>query len=150
MILDDRNLKGITRWAKIYLMVIILFFGIDLFWLALISNNIYSQEIGFLLSTHINWWAAFTFYLLYVVGMCYFVISPSIQKLSPTTALGSGMLFGLTTYGTYDLTNLATIDGWPLKIVIIDMIWGAFITGIVSCITVYFQIKRNKNALIPK
>lgn len=71
----------------------------------------------------INWWAAFVFYVIFVVSLILFVIYPSLEKNSWTHALIFGGLFGLVTYATYDLTNLATIRDWPLSVTIIDLIW---------------------------
>jgi uncharacterized membrane protein len=45
------------------------------------------------------------------------------------------MFFGLVTYATYDLTNLATLKDWPLIITIIDLIWGTVLCGLVSLVT---------------
>ena len=45
-------------------------------------------------------------------------------------ALGVGAFFGLVAYGTYDLTNLATLRNWPLPMVIVDLVWGAVLSGV--------------------
>jgi uncharacterized membrane protein len=66
-----------------------------------------------------------------------FVISPAIEKSSWVFALFSGALFGLITYATYDLTNLATLKDWPLLVTAVDLAWGAVLAASVSIIT-YF------------
>lgn len=80
----------------------------------------------------INWIAAAIFYLLFIVGLVIFVISPSIDKKSLISAIRFGALFGLLTYATYDLTNLATLKNWSLTVTVVDMIWGAFLAASVS------------------
>jgi uncharacterized membrane protein len=84
------------------------------------------------LSETVNWKAALIFYLLFIVGILIFVVFPSLEKGSWTRAILYGALFGFFTYATYDLTNLATLKNWPLVIVFIDIIWGMFLSAVVS------------------
>ncbi len=125
----------------IYLTAISIFLLIDAFWLGFTAKSFYRKEIGFLLSSNVNWVAAGLFYILFVFGLVFFVIEPAIKSEAWIDALFSGSLFGLVAYATYDLTNLATIEGWPLKVTIIDLIWGAFIGGSVSTITYLVAIE---------
>ena len=85
-----------------------------------------------MLSSQVNWTAAFIFYLLFIVGVFIFCVLPAVEKASLTDALLKGALFGFFTYATYDLTNLATLKNWPLPILFIDIIWGSCLTAIVS------------------
>jgi uncharacterized membrane protein len=115
-----------------YLLTTVVFFAIDLVWLGLIANNIYKKYLGSLMSETVNWGAAMVFYLLFMAGIFIFVINPSIEKQSALRALLLGAFFGLITYATYDLTNYATLKGFPLNVVIIDLAWGTFVTATVS------------------
>lgn len=83
----------------------------------------------------IRWGAVFVFYALYILGLVFFAIMPAFKQNSWNIALLNGSLFGLVCYATYDLTNLATLKGWPLKIVIYDLIWGSIISAFVSLLT---------------
>jgi uncharacterized membrane protein len=83
----------------------------------------------------INWYAAIIFYLLFIGGLVTFVISPAVEKHSLMHALLYGALFGLITYATYDLTNLATMKNWPLIVTIVDLIWGMVLSASVSVVT---------------
>lgn len=125
---------------KIYLMAFFTFLVIDIIWLVLIAKDIYKDQLGFIMAKSPNWTAAILFYLLYIAGLVYFVISPAIAAGDWQLALKNGILFGFITYATYDLTNLATLENWPIKITIIDLIWGSFVGGSVSTIT-YFLSK---------
>jgi uncharacterized membrane protein len=107
--------------------------AIDTLWLVVISIGFYQKHIGFLMSTNPNCFAAIAFYLLYAVGLVFFVITPSLEK-GWLYALLAGALFGLICYGTYDLTNLTTIKNWPVIVTIVDMIWGSVFSGSVSLI----------------
>lgn len=115
-----------------YLLTFIVFLMIDMLWLGVIAKNIYRKYLGNLLADRVNWTAAFIFYFIYVVGISIFAIYPSVNEGSVYNAILMGALFGFFTYATYDLTNLATLKGWPLPIVIIDIIWGSVLSAAVS------------------
>jgi len=120
---------------KIYLIALPVFFAIDMIWLGLIAKKFYANQIGFLLRPDVNWTAAISFYLLFIAGLVAFVIHPALSKTSLKHALLFGAFFGLITYATYDLTNLATMKNWPLTVTIVDLIWGAVLASSVSSIT---------------
>lgn len=105
---------------------------LDFIWLKFASNTFYKSQIGSLLLEKPNMGAALLFYVIYVVGTVTFVIAPALDKGSLAHAVGFGALFGLVAYATYDLTNLATIKGFTTKLVIIDLMWGAFLTAVVA------------------
>ena len=105
-----------------YLLTTIVFFAIDILWLGLIAKGLYQKILGHLLAEQVNWTAAIIFYLLFIVGIFVFAIMPAVEKESFQYALIYGALFGFFTYATYDLTNLATLKDWPLKIVFIDIV----------------------------
>ena len=126
---------------KTYFIALIVFFLIDLFWLVVVARKLYQQELGYIMSEKPNWIVAALFYLIFIAGLVFFVINPALEKNSWTYALLVGMLFGLITYSTYDLTNLATLKDWPIKITIIDLIWGTSLGGLVSTVT-FFILRR--------
>ena len=117
---------------KSYLLTTIVFFAIDLVWLGVVAKNLYNKHLGSLLADQVNWTAAIVFYLLFIVGIYIFAIVPAVNKESLKHAIMMGALFGFFTYATYDLTNLATLKDWPIKIVFIDIIWGSVLTAAVS------------------
>lgn len=87
------------------------------------------------MAPQVNWVAAIVFYLLFIVGLIIFVISPAIEKQSVMHAFMYGALFGLITYATYDLTNLATVKDWPVFITAIDLVWGSVLAAAVCSAT---------------
>jgi len=115
-----------------YLLTFIVFLAVDLVWLGFIAKDLYRKYLGDFLSSKVNWPAAFIFYIIFVIGIFIFAIYPAVSKDSVYSAILLGALFGFFTYATYDMTNLATLKGWPLPIVIIDIIWGAILSAIVS------------------
>ena len=117
---------------KRYLITAAFFLVIDIVWLAVISPKLYKANIGHLLAEKPNLVAAGVFYLLFVGALLFFVIDPAIAKGSVWQAVWTGAFLGLVMYATYDLTNLATLKEWPLKITVIDLVWGTFITAATS------------------
>ena len=87
-------------FIKLYAIALPVFFAIDLIWLGFVAKNFYRNQIGFMMKSNINWTAAITFYLLFIVGLVLFVIAPAIEKNSWAHALLFGALFGLITYAT--------------------------------------------------
>lgn len=128
-------------FIKLYAIALPVFFAIDMIWLGLVAKNFYRDQIGFLMKSDINWTAAIIFYLLFIAGLVLFVITPAIEKSSWMHALLFGALFGLITYATYDLTNLATLKDWPLLVTIVDLVWGAVLAASVSTATYFIAIK---------
>jgi uncharacterized membrane protein len=110
----------------------------DALWLGSMMNILYKKNIGHLMSSSPSWPAAILFYLLYACGTTILVLMPAIQASKPNyTVFLSGALLGLVAYGTYDLTNQATLHNWPIIVTIVDMIWGACMTGTASLVTYY-------------
>jgi uncharacterized membrane protein len=130
-----------SLFLKLYAIALPVFFVIDMIWLGLVAKGFYQQQIGFLMKTNINWVAAIIFYLLFIAGLIVFVVTPAIDKNSWMVALGLGALFGLITYATYDLTNLATVKDWPLLVTIVDLLWGMTLAASVSVITYLIAYK---------
>ena len=112
-----------------------IFLVIDFIWLTVIAKSLYAQHLGYLMAPKANLVAALIFYLLFVAGLQYFVLNPALLNGRWISVLLSGMFFGLVTYATYDLTNLATVKDWPVLITVIDLIWGSFVSGITALLS---------------
>ena len=110
----------------------VVFFAIDIAWIGGFAKKFYWGNMGSLLKDDINWVAALVFYLLYIAGIFVFAILPAVKAESLQHAIIYGALFGFFCYATYDLTNLATMKGFPLRVAIVDMIWGVILTGSVA------------------
>ncbi len=121
-----------SKLAIGYLLTTVVFFAIDIIWLGFIAKGMYNKMLGHLMAPNVNWTAAVIFYLIFIVGIFIFSIIPGIEKDSFQHALIYGVLFGFFTYATFDLTNLATLRDWPIKIVFIDIVWGMVLTGSVA------------------
>lgn len=122
-------------YIKLYAVALVVFLAIDMVWLGVIARGMYQKHLGYLMAPEINWWAAFAFYALFILGLLVFVIVPGLEEKSLFAVVWRAALFGLVTYATYDLTNQATVKNWPMLVTIIDLIWGAFLSMIVSMVS---------------
>ncbi len=128
-------------FIKLYLIALPVFFVFDMFWLGILAKNFYDRQIGALLKPNVNWAAAIIFYLIFIAGLTVFAITPAVSKGSWTYALIYGALFGFVCYATYDLTNLAVAKDWSVLVTIVDLIWGAVLSALVSAITYFIAGK---------
>jgi uncharacterized membrane protein len=117
-------------YAKAYACTLIVFFGLDLLWLGVVARGFYTSQLGSLMRENINFVAAGGFYLAYVAGIVFFAVYPAITGDSWQRAAINGVFLGLIAYGTYDMTNLATLKDWPLSVSLVDLAWGGVITGV--------------------
>ena len=118
--------------VTLYLITLAVFFVIDMIWLGVVAKDFYRKHLGTMLSPKVNWAAALLFYLVFIVGLLIFVIRPALAQGEPLKALLLGALFGLISYATYDLSNLATLKDWPIIVTVVDLVWGATLGGLVS------------------
>ena len=123
---------GPLFWIKLYLATIPVFFAIDMIWLGYLARDFYQSSLRHLLSPEVNWPAAFIFYFMYIAGILLFAVRPGLEAQSLGKACLWGALFGFFTYATYDLTNLATLQNWPLKVVVVDILWGTTLCTLVA------------------
>lgn len=117
---------------KLYVLTVPVFLLIDMIWLGVVAKGFYRKNLDYLLSPQPNWAAAIGFYLLFIVGILVLVVQPALEKDSFVRAALLGGLFGLIAYATYDMTNLATIRNWPVRVAVVDMLWGTVLCAVVS------------------
>lgn len=125
-----------------YLVAAAVFLVLDLAWIGFVAQGLYERFLGDLLADEPNVAAAVLFYVIFLAGLVYFVIAPTVEQGSPRSALLRGAAFGLVTYATWDLTSLAVIEGFPVAIVPIDIAWGAVLGATVSAVTCYVWRRR--------
>ena len=122
------------KYLAVYFSFLLSLIVIDLIWLLGIAKNLYRNDMGLLMASEPKLLAGLGFYLLYALGTSIFVIIPAISKQSWIYALQYGALFGFFCYMTYDLTNLAVIRDFPVRLALIDIAWGATVTAISATI----------------
>lgn len=106
----------------------------DFAWLGFVAKDFYQAQIGPLLLAKPNWSAAAIFYPLYAAGVVLFCVEPALAHGTWVRALVLGTLLGLLGYGTYDLSNLATLKGWTTTLVVVDVVWGMVVSGVAATV----------------
>lgn len=118
-----------NKYVAAYAGTAIVMVALDMLWLGVIAKPLYQQGIGHLMAERPNVGVAVLFYLLYALGVVIFAVSPQHNGSSWAITLAMGALFGLFAYATYDLTNLATLRDWPLRLSLIDIGWGTLVSA---------------------
>ncbi len=121
--------------VKSFFAVLVPLLIIDAVWLSTMSKAFYAKHLGGLMAPNPVWAAAGIFYIIYTIGVVFFVVTPAIAGSLPAwQVVLRGALFGLVAYATYDLTNQATLANWSTIVTVVDLIWGAVLTGVASVI----------------
>lgn len=124
--------------VSVYLFTLTTLFIIDIIWLGLVFNKFYKKNLKEIINLEFKIGPAIIFYFLFVLGLFIFVIEPSYRVSSFANAGIYGGVFSLIAYATYDLVNLSTIKNWPIKLVVVDIIWGTLLGSLVSLIGYLF------------
>ena len=119
-----------------YLATLFVLVGLDFAWLGRMGDAVYRPIMGDMALPGFRAGPAVAFYLLYVAGVVYFAVAPALAGIGISSAALNGAIFGLCAYGTYDLTNQATLKNWSSSLSMIDMGWGAILTGASAAIAV--------------
>jgi uncharacterized membrane protein len=128
-----------SQMFLLYFVTLAVFAVVDFLWIWAISKRLYRSNLEGLLRAKFNIIPAVIFYLLYVLGLMIFIIVPAFDSASLGYAMGMGVLFGMFTFGTYALVNLAIIRDWSPLIVLVDLIEGMFVTGVACTVTFYIS-----------
>jgi len=130
--MDRRYRSG----ALAYVVALGCFLALDACWLGIMGPRLYRPRIGALMAEQVDWPAAALFYLVYITGLTVLAIAPALRPPHAKAALARGALFGLVAYATYDLTNQATLAGWPWLVTAADLAWGTLASGAAAWATV--------------
>ncbi|MDD3129339.1 MAG: DUF2177 family protein [Candidatus Izemoplasmatales bacterium] len=122
------------NFFKLYIIAFVAFLAVDAIWLGLVAPKFYKSQIGGLMAEKPNFIAAGVFYVLFIAGLVYFILT-GVEEKELGKVLLTGAIFGFMTYATYDLTNLATLKDWPITVTIVDLIWGTFLSTSVTLIS---------------
>ena len=119
---------------KLYLTTLFYFLIIDTIGIQTFVVKLYNKNLPSNLKINLDITSAIIFYLIFVFGLVYFVISP-LKNLNLTNAILPSMVYGFVTYSTYALTVKAVFNVFNWEIVISDIIWGTILCLIVSILT---------------
>ena len=122
----------VRPWIGAYVLALACFLGLDACWLGVMGPRLYQPALGALMAPRVDWLAAALFYLIYIGGLVYFAVVPALGAGGPRTAWRRGAILGVVAYATYDLTNQATLRDWPWAVTLVDLAWGAVVTGMAA------------------
>ena len=122
------------RYTVAYATTLIIFLAIDAVWLTTMSQRLYRPYLADILVDDVNLAPAALFYLIYIGGIIVFATAPAFSTGKLTTAAVYGALYGFFTYATYDLTNQATVRGWPTIITVADISWGSLLSAVAAVV----------------
>jgi len=131
----------IREFAIHFVSALLAFLACEIVWLGFVARDFYFSKLDFLLADSPNWYAAAAFYVVFVTGLTLFVVTPAVRRGSLLAGVAWGSFFGIVTYATYDLTNLATVEGWPLSVTMVDIAWGGTISAIATWASVSSGIR---------
>lgn len=117
-------------YAKAFIGTAVPFLVIDAAWIGLYLGDVYQRTVGHLLLETPNFGPAGVFYVGYVAGVVFLAVRPAIDVKKMSTALINGGVLGAIAYGTFTLTNFSVLQGWTIGLVVSDIAWGAFLTGL--------------------
>jgi uncharacterized membrane protein len=112
--------------------VAVVMVAMDVLWLGFIAKSLYQDGIGHLMAERPQAWAALAFYTVYAVGLVVFVVVPRAEVAGWHGTAWMAALFGFVAYATYDLSNLATLQAWPLWLSLVDMAWGSVASAVAA------------------
>jgi uncharacterized membrane protein len=120
--------------AIVYMTTLLAFLAIDAVWLSQVAIPQFAAALGDMLRPQPDATAAIAFYLMYPAGVVYLAVRPGLMERSAARAAINGAVLGLTAYGTYELTNLAVLKGWPPGLAMLDIAWGTVLTSVAATI----------------
>ena len=116
-------------YISLYLITAIVFLMLDVVMLKKVLYPLFSSNIGSIMHEDPKMGAAAVFYLFHAGGIIWFASLPALATGQPRQAFLTGCVLGLLAFGTYEFTNFATLRGWSLQMVAVDVTWGAILTG---------------------
>ncbi|MGQ3891379.1 DUF2177 family protein [Legionella sp. CNM-4043-24] len=127
---------------KLFFLCLFVFFFLDMLWLGLIAKNMYQTAYAPWLRLTDGqlqpvWWAASLVYLLLALAVVVFVLPMADYGIGHS--LFYGALFGLITYGVYDMTTYSIFKDWPLSVTLIDWVWGVVLCSSTATIAAWFS-----------
>lgn len=137
----DGTIRRVKRWLLngfpmsylvAYIGVLVVFGAIDAAWLSTMGPIFYRPALAEILAPNLRVVPAIAFYLIYPVGVVAFAVTPGLRSGSIASAFSLALLFGAVAYGTYDLTNYATLRVWSLQITVLDIVYGGFASGVAA------------------
>lgn len=131
------------QYVIAYVVAAVVFGALDSIWLRWAGPNLYRPVIGEIMADNFRLAPALAFYAIYLLGMVYFAIRPGLAEGNVVTALLNGAMLGALCYATFDLTSQAVFKVWSTHISVMDIAWGATVTGVTAAAATAITLKIN-------
>lgn len=133
-------LEFAKHWAAAFAAAGAFFLILDMIWLRFAVPLLYRPLLGDALGDKFRAAPALAFYVIYFAVLALFAVLPGFFSqgvpgfplAGVPLAVVFGALVGLTGYGTYNLTNMATLKNWPSQMALVDMAWGVVSSGLAA------------------
>lgn len=122
-------------FAIAYIAAVVAFLIIDGIWLGVVAKTFYTEHLGSLLRKDFLPLPATAFYLAYTAGLVFLAVRPGQVDISLASVAFYGAVVGFLSYGTYDMTNLATLRDWPWIVSVVDLMWGTVLSASVATLS---------------
>ena len=129
-------------WVIAYLATLVATVAMDFVWLSQMADRLYRPVMGDMMLDQFRLPPAIVFYVMYVAGLVFFAVRPALSSRQWSTAFAHGAALGLVAYGTYDLTNQATLKNWSTMLTLADLGWGAILSGSASTLGYFASAAR--------
>jgi uncharacterized membrane protein len=134
------------RFAIAYGATALVFLALDAIWLTAMADRLYRPALGHIMLERFALAPAIAFYAIYILGLVVYAVAPALPQRNWLAALGRGALLGLVAYATYDLTNQATLKGWPWQVTLADLCWGTAVTGVSAAAACWIAARLGGNS----
>ena len=111
----------------LYAITALVFLILDAVMLNTVIAPLFREALGDAILDSPRIGAATLFYLFYVAGL---LAVPALRDGDVVRALWQGALLGAVAYGTYEMTNYATLADWTPRMVVTDWLWGICLTAV--------------------
>ncbi len=131
-------------YIKIFSACFLTIIIIDYLWIGLLMKNFYIDQLSSIGRINKNKfepviWAAMVVYLALVIGIIHYALPKIYANTTWLESFGIGALLGFVIYATYDFTNYSTLKNWTLSLSFVDVVWGSFLGGLVTCVGRYIR-----------
>lgn len=127
-------------WLKGYGAALLTIAALDALWLGVIARDFYRSEMALVIADQVRLAPALAFYLGYPAGLVALVLAPRPAHFQAAAARGG--LVGVLAYGTYDLTNMATLADWSMRLGLLDIAWGTLLST-AAAVAAWYATRRD-------
>lgn len=119
-----------NRPILVFAATLLAFLAMDALWISLVALELFRSNVGPIMRPTPQIAPVLLFYLLYPVGLMVLAIRPAVRDGALSVAAINGLVLGLVSYATFDLTNWSILQGWSATLAAIDIAWGATLSSL--------------------